>query len=218
LVITLTGTEHLKWDEIRGAHRFATGQTHEHFSVDMHCELLDALTPGESLHLFSFELPKDLPATFAYSSVVLGSMDSVRVNMDYEMTVKLVRKGLLHANLVETLPLIIKPNPQAMIPKPQAASASQLVRAFGLFKQGQCHVRMELRSDVVVFPSDVVLTAIIDNESKTSVSGIRCVLYEDMEVIQSRVGEHPIEKQTNIVVKHLFEKKIVDEIVNGKPI
>ncbi|TMW58558.1 hypothetical protein Poli38472_010117 [Pythium oligandrum] len=222
LIVTFTGTEFLTWDEIHGTYRSNNKKEHEILTLDMRYEIPEALSPGETSYPFSFELSEDLPASFNYGSVVVGSIDCVRVSVEYDVTAKLVRNGILHPDVTESVELVVRPSlRELLVPvlsKPLAANASQQVRAWGVFKQGQCHARMELRSDVIVCPSDVPVTAIVSNESKGVLNDLRVILYEEVEIDRDHNGEKGVQKQSYAIIKHRVDAQIIEGIVNDKPV
>ncbi|TMW58560.1 hypothetical protein Poli38472_010119 [Pythium oligandrum] len=222
LLITLEGKEHLKWETSSGDSTSTHHKHHELFVFPVHYEVPSTLQPGESSHPFSFQLPQGIPASFEYTSWRVGFMEKVKVHTEYRIKAKLVRKGMLTMDVKEKLALVVKPGVETLATtphaKPVAASSSQVVRMMGLFKRGQCHVRMDMRSDVISLGTEVKLTAFVDNESKQKIKDLRIILYEDVVVDREHNNDKGVEKQSQRVIKQHLDAELVNEIVNGKPI
>ncbi|TMW58559.1 hypothetical protein Poli38472_010118 [Pythium oligandrum] len=222
LLITLEGKEHLKWEETSGDSSSTYHRYHDLFSLATRCQVHATLIPGETSYPFSFQLPHGIPASFEYKNPGVRLLDWVEVRTEYKVTAEVTRNGRLTWSLTGSADLTVQPTAESLRvfldSKPASALASQIVRAMGLFKRGQCHARVDLRSDVIPLGSEIKLTAFVDNDSAQKIKDVRVILYEDCVIDQEPTSGKRIERGTRRVIERKMPPEHVNGIVNGKPI
>lgn len=143
-------------------------------------------SPGESLFLFSFELPpaSRLPASFALTDVYSGKLERLRAEIKYAATVWLTaadRASVAYLSSVETFTVMVAP--QQLDPPVRAfeVSASERIRFLCCFHRGGLLVTASTPKDVFSAGEPITLQCRVDNKaSKQPIKRVRVELLQDL--------------------------------------
>jgi hypothetical protein len=148
--------------------------------------------PGESVFLFSFELPpaSRLPASFALADVYSGKLERLRAEIKYAATVWLTaadRASVAYLSSVETFKVNV--GPQQLEPPERAfeVSSTERIRFLCCFHRGGLHVTATTPKDVFSAGEPITIQCRVDNQaSQQPIKRIRVELLQDLAL---RTGE-----------------------------
>ncbi|RLN52462.1 hypothetical protein BBJ28_00007665 [Nothophytophthora sp. Chile5] len=146
---------------------------------------------GDSLYPFSFQLPVGLASTFALENVYSGSMERLRVQVTYEVSVWLTVDSESVAYLQATQEFTVHAPPTITPPaRALEVSTSETVHWLCCLDRGSLQLVVETPRDALVAGEAVSLTCRVNNSAcKAPVSCLSVDLVE--EIALRNVGERP---------------------------
>ncbi|KAF1319792.1 Arrestin domain-containing protein 2, partial [Globisporangium splendens] len=146
------------------------------------CSSNSSYEPGDYEYQFAYHLPSALPASFNVENMYHGSLERVRVDIQYAASAWFTAEGASVAYLTAAQPFVVYVPAAALAPeRPIDNVMSENLRFLCCFNRETCRVKAQVASNIHTAGETLQLRFRVDNS--TSQSSINAVNVESIEEI-----------------------------------